>query len=161
MADESTPTPSTGDHGSAATAENPVTPPPAATVPSNGSSRGVVAAIAGGTAALGLLIGLLIGWFAFDHDGGKGSPRGDKDRMSQQGPPMGGMQGGGQQRGGQQGGMMPGGGGGQMMPGQGNSGGRNGQSGPGGQGQMGPGSGATPSTPSTQGGATPQSLQQG
>ena len=160
MADESTLTPSTDDQGSAATAETPVTQPAAAVSPSNGSRRGVIAAIAGGTAVLGLLIGLLIGWFAFDHDGGKGSSRGDKDRMSQQGPPMGGMQRGGRQDGGQQGGMMPGRGG-QMMPGQGNSGGRNGQSGPGGQGQTGPGSGPTPSTPSTQGGATPQSLQQG
>jgi hypothetical protein len=145
------------------TAETPAAPsPPLAAAPaaaSSSSSKGVIVAIAGGTAVVGLLLGLLIGWFAFDDDGGKGS-RGDKDRMSQmqqQRPEMGGQKRSGQsdQRG-SGGRMMPGddgGQGGQMMPG-----GRGGRMG---EGQFQPGDVLpAPSSPSTQGSVTPQSLQQ-
>jgi hypothetical protein len=146
-----------------ATAETPAdpSPPPAEdeTAAPSSRNRGVIAAIAGGTAVVGLLLGLFIGWFAFDDDGGKGG-RGDKDRMSQmqqQRPEMGGQKRGDQsgQRG-SGGRMMPGddgGQGGQMMPG-----GRGGRMG---EGQFQPGDVLPePSSPSTQGGVTPQSLQQ-
>lgn len=120
--------------------------------------RGRLAAIGGGAAALGLVLGLLIGWFAFD-DGGKGNDRhNDRGRMSQQQGPGRGHQDGGQMGGGQFGGgqMGPGGmQGGQMMPGNGGS-----QSGPGQGSQVTPSTPA-PSTPSTQGSTVPQSLQQG
>lgn len=149
------------DETPVAAADDGATPPPPETpevdaTASGGSSKGVVAAIAGGTAVLALIVGLLIGWIVFDGDGGRGG-RGDKDRMSQkqQGPGMDRQKGGDQK-----GRMMPGPGGresgpgGQMMPGQ-DGGGRQGR------GQMTP-DGATPTTPSapsTQ--ATPQGLQQG
>ena len=134
--------------------------------PATHGNKGVIAAIAGGTAVIGLLLGLFIGWFAFDNSDGHGG-RGDKDRMSHQySPGKGGQQRGGQQ-GGKQGGrmmpdddMMPGAGGGQMMPGSGGGQmmpGRGGQ--PGQQGSVPPAPNTAPTTPGTQ--ATPQSLQQG
>lgn len=132
---------------------------------SSGSSRtlgrGRLAAIAGGAAAIGLVLGLLIGWFSFDNGGGS-DRHNDRGRMSQQQGPGGGHQDGGQMKGGRmdggsmnggpmgpgmQGGqMMPGNGGQQIQPGQGN--------------QVAP---TAPSTtaPSTSGSAVPQSLQQG
>ncbi len=126
----------------AATPPPPQTPPTAQTA-SSGASKGVVAAIAGGTAVVALLLGLLIGWIAFDDDDGHGG-RGDKDRMEQkqQRPGM-----GNQRDGGQKGGMMPGD---EMMPGQG-------------RGQMRPDNAIPiePTAPTTQGSVVPQSLQQG
>jgi len=83
------------------------------------SGRGKLAAIAGGAAAIGLVIGLGIGWLGFSddhHEGRRGGPA-----MSQQGRGgQGGQNGGGQMpqgRGGNSGGgqMMPGGQG-QQMP---------------------------------------------
>ena len=135
---------------SSATAETPTAateaaapPPPAPAAASSGASKGVVAAIAGGTAVVALLLGLLIGWIAFDDDDGHGG-RGDKDRMEQkqQRPGMGNQRGGGQK-----GGMMPGD---EMMPGQG-------------RGQMRPDNAIPiePTAPTTQGSVVPQSLQQG
>jgi len=138
------PTNSTGGSGQVATG---------APAEKGSLGRGRLAAIGGGAAALGLVLGLLIGWFAFD-DGGNGNDRhSDRGRMSQQQGPGGGHQDGGGMRGGnmspgQGGGQMPGGG---MMPGGG---------------QMRPDNAipiepTTPSTPSTQGSTVPQSLQQG
>ena len=72
---------------------------PAAATSARGGKKGVIAAIAGGTAVVGLIVGLLIGWIAFDNGGHDGGGRGDKDRMSQQQSPGK----GGQQRGGPQG----------------------------------------------------------
>lgn len=88
-----------------------------ATAPKSG--RGKLVAIAGGAAAIGLVIGLGIGWLGFSndhHDGRRGGPA-----MSQQGRGGGGGQNGGGQmpqgRGGNSGSrkMMPGGQG-QQMP---------------------------------------------
>ena len=108
-------------------------------------SRGKLAAIGGGAAAIGLVLGLPIGWFAFDDGGSGGGRHEDRGRMSQQQGPGGGHQDGGGMRGG---GKMPGGG--QMMPGQGG-------------GKMMPDNSIPiePTTPTTQGSVTPQSLQQG
>ena len=142
-------TPETPDTVEApATAETPVTTPPAA-VPAQSGNKGVIAAIAGGTAVAGLLFGLLIGWIAFDNGGNDGDGRGDKNHMSQHHQSS---RKGRQQDGGQPGGrMMPGAGGGQMMPGRGGQGGQ--------QGSAPSAPDTAPTTPGTQ--ATPQALQQG
>ena len=100
------------------TVETPTPPPPAATTAPK-SGRGKIAAFAGGAAAIGLVIGLGIGWLGFSndhHEGRRGGPA-----MSQQGRGGQGGQNGGSQmpqgRGGNSGGgqMMPGGQG-QQMP---------------------------------------------
>jgi len=138
-----------------------VTDPPAESSGSSGSlSKGRLAAIAGGAAAIGLVLGLLIGWFSFDNGGDGGGRHNDRGRMSQQQGPGRGHQDGGPMGDDQFGGPMgPGRNGGQMMPGSGGQ-------------QIQPGQGnqvvpslpsipANPTTPSTQGTVVPQSLQQG
>ena len=121
--------------------------------PTSSLSRGRLAAIGGGAAAIGLVLGLLIGWFAFDSGGNGGDRHSDRGRMSQQQRPGRDRQDGGQMRGGpmgpgqQSGPMMPGNGGQQMLPGQEN--------------QVVPPMPSAPTTPSTQGTVVPQSFQQG
>jgi len=104
------------------TAATPATPPPAAApvgATSTKSGKGKVAVIAGGAAAIGLVIGLGIGWLGFG-DGHHGR-RHDQPTMRQQMPGGRGQVGGDDQmpqgRGGRAGGgqMMPGGRG-QQMP---------------------------------------------
>jgi hypothetical protein len=124
----------------AATPPPPATPSSPATASSSGR-KGVIAAIAAGTGVAGVLIGLFVGWIAFDHEGGKDG-RGDRDRMGQMQQQRPGMD--GERRDGR---MMPGGG----------EGGRPGR------GQVDPGAGtppSVPSPPSTQSSVTPQSLEQ-
>jgi hypothetical protein len=110
-------------------------------------SRRRLAAIGGGLGAFGLVLGLFIGWFAFD-DGGSGGDRNNgRGRMSQQqGPARDHKEGGPMKRG-----RLDGG---QMMPGDGDQ-----QLPPAGADQGVP---TTPSTelPSTSSSVVPQSLQQ-
>jgi|GEM_PF-6807791 len=134
------------------TAETPATPPPAAApvAAAPKSGRGKLAAIAGGAAAIGLIIGLGIGWLGFSdgHDEGRrGGPS-----MSQQMPGGRGQMGGDDQmpqsRGGSHGGGGHGGGGGRMMPG-----------GPGQQLPDGPQTQDNQSVPNAKGGTTQQTPQ--
>ena len=102
-------------------------------------ARGKLAAIGGGAAAIGLVLGLVIGWIAFDDGGNGGGRRDDRGRMSQEQGPGGGRQDGGGMRGGSK--MMPGDGRGQMRPDNANP--------------------IDPTAPTTQGSVVPQTLQQG
>ena len=129
------------------TAETPTTPPPAAApvAAAPKSGRGKLAAIAGGAAAIGLVVGLGIGWLGFSdgHDEGRrGGPS-----MSQQMPGGRGQMGGDDQMPQSRGGGH-GGGGGRMMPG-----------GPGQQMPNGPQTQDNQSTPNAQGGSTQQTPQ--
>ena len=107
---------------------------PVAAVPAK-SGKGKLAAIAGGAAVIGLIIGLGIGWLGFGDD--HHDDRRNQPAMSQQGPGGRGQQSGGGQT--QQG---PGG---QMMPG--------------GRGQMGPQGSNGQTDPNAQDGTTQQSPQ--